>query len=91
MNLMDYIALDEERSKMNRVYKLSPGVVFTIDVKTWEKQFGRLDFPNNYVEIDNKEVLLRLEGIEKIKAKRHWWQFWRLKKKCYRFRVIAVA
>ena len=76
---------------MERLYKLSPGVVFTIDVKTWEKQFGGLDFPNNYVEIDNKEVLLRLEGIEIIKTKRHWWQFWRLKKKCYRFRVIAVA
>lgn len=57
---------------MERLYKLEPGVVFTIDVKTWEEQFGRLDFPNNYVEIDNKEVLLRLEGIEKIKTKRHW-------------------
>ena len=91
MNLMDYIALDEERSKMNRVYKFNIGDVFTIDAKTWEKQFGRLDFPNNYVEIGNKDVLLRLEGIEKIKTKRHWWQFWKLKKKCYRFRVIAVA
>ena len=76
---------------MERLYKLESGVIFTIDAKTWEEQFGRLDFPNNYVEIDNKEVLLRLEGIEKIKTKRHWWQFWRLKKKCYRFRVIAVA
>ena len=37
MNLMDYIALDEERSKMNRVYKLNIGDVFTIDAKTWEK------------------------------------------------------
>lgn len=91
MNLMDYIALDEERSKMNGVHKLNIGDVFTIDTKTWEEQFGRLDFPNNYVEIGNKDVLLRLEGIEKIKTKRHWWQFWRLKKKCYRFRVIAVA
>lgn len=76
---------------MERLYKLSPGVVFTIDAKTWKKQFGELDIPNNYVEIGNKEVLLRFEGIEKIKTKRHWWQFWKLKKKCYRFRVIAVA
>nr|DAF50364.1 MAG TPA: hypothetical protein [Siphoviridae sp. ctBCr48] len=76
---------------MEQLYKLSPGVVFTIDAKTWEEQFGRLDFPNNYVEIDNKDVLLRLEGIEKIKTKRHWWQFWKLKKKYYRFRVMAVA
>lgn len=76
---------------MERLYKLSPGVVFTIDAKTWKKQFGGLDIPNNYVEIGNKEVLLRFEAIEKIKTKRHWWQFWRLKKKYYKFRVIAVA
>ena len=76
---------------MERLYKLDPGAVFTIDAKMWEEQFGRLDFPNNYVEIDNKEVLLRLEGIEKIKTKRHWWQFWKSKKKYYRFRVMAVA
>lgn len=76
---------------MERLYKLSPDDVFTIDAKTWEKEFGRLDFPNNYIEIGNKDVLLRLEGIEKIKIKRHWWQFWKLKKKYYRFRVIAVA
>ena len=76
---------------MERLYKLEPGVVFTIDAKTWEEQFGRLDIPNNYVEIGNKDVLLRFEGIEKIKTKRHWWQFWKLKKKYYRFRVMAVA
>lgn len=76
---------------MEQLYKLSPGVVFTIDAKTWKKQFGELDISNNYVEIGNKDVLLRLEGIEKIKTKRHWWQFWKLKKKCYRFRVMAVA
>lgn len=76
---------------MEQLYKLSPGDVFTIDAKTWEKEFGRLDIPNNYVEIGNKEVLLRFEAIEKIKTKRHWWQFWRLKKKYYKFRVIAVA
>lgn len=76
---------------MERLYKLSPGDIFTIDAKTWEKEFGRLDIPNNYVEIGNKDVLLRLEGIEKIKTKCHWWQLWRLKKKCYRFRVIAIA
>lgn len=76
---------------MEQLYKLEPGVVFTIDANTWEKQFGELDIPNNYVEISNKEVLLRLEGIEKIKTKRHWWQFWKLKKKYYRFRVMAVA
>lgn len=76
---------------MERLYKLEPGNEFTVDAKTWEEQFGRLDFPNNYVEIDKKEILLRLEGIEKIKTKRHWWQFWKLKKKYYRFRVIAVA
>lgn len=76
---------------MERLYKLSPGVVFMIDAKTWKKQFGGLDIPNNYVEIGNKAVWLKFEGIGKIKTKRHWWQFWRLKKKYYKFRVIAIA
>ena len=42
---------------MERLYKLSPGVVFTIDAKTWEEQFGGLDFPNNYVEIDKRSIV----------------------------------
>ena len=77
---------------MERLYKLEPGVVFTIDAKTWDKQYEKLDFPINYVEsTDGTSIKLELMGIEKIKTKRHWWQFWRLKKKCYRFRVMAVA
>ena len=76
---------------MERLYKLSPGVVFTIDAKMWDKQYEKLDFPIDYVEINDGKIVLKLEAVEKIKTKRHWWQFWRLKKKCYRFRVIAVA
>ena len=76
---------------MERLYKLEPGVVFTIDAKTWDKKKKKLDFPIDYVEINDGKIVLKLEAVEKIKTKRHWWQFWRLKKKCYRFRVIAVA
>ena len=76
---------------MEQLYKLEPGVVFTIDAKMWDKQYEKLDFPIDYVEINDGKIVLKLETVEKIKTKRHWWQFWRLKKKCYRFRVIAVA
>ena len=49
-------------------------------------------FPYAYVEnTDGTSIKLELMGIEKIKTKRHWWQFWKLKKKYYRFRVMAVA
>lgn len=57
----------------------------------WDKQYDKLDFPIDYVEINDGKIVLKLETVEKIKTKRHRWQFWRLKKKCYRFRVIAVA
>ena len=76
---------------MEQLYKLEPGVVFTINAKTWEKQYEKLDFPIDYVEINDGKIVLKLETVEKIKTKRHLWQFWRLKKKCYRVRVIAVA
>ena len=76
---------------MERLYKLSPGVVLTIDAKMWDKQYEKLDFPIDYVEINDGKIVLKLETVEKIKTKRYWWQFWRLKKKCYRFRVMAVA
>lgn len=76
---------------MEQLYKLSPGVVFTIDAKMWDKPYEKLDFPIDYVEINDGKIVLKLEAVEKIKTKRHWWQFWRLKKKCYRFRVMAVA
>lgn len=57
----------------------------------WDKQYEKLDFPIDYVEINDGKIVLKLEAVEKIKTKRHWWQFWKLKKKCYRFRVMAVA
>ena len=30
---------------MKQLYKLEPGVVFTIDAKMWDKQYEKLDFP----------------------------------------------
>ena len=77
---------------MVRLHKLSIGDVFCVDANKWIKQYGDVMFPYAYVEsTDGTSIKLELMGIEKIKTKRHWWQFWRLKKKCYRFRVIAVA
>ena len=66
---------------MEQLYKLSPGVVFTIDAKTWDKQYEKLNFPIDYVEINDGRIVLKLETAEKIKTKRHWRQFWKLKKK----------
>ena len=56
---------------MEQLYKLSPGVVFTIDAKTWDKQYEKLDFPIDYVEINDGKIVLKLETVEKIKTKRH--------------------
>ena len=56
---------------MERLYKLSPGVVFTIDAKMWDKQYEKLDFPIDYVEINDGKIVLKLETVEKIKTKRH--------------------
>lgn len=75
---------------MERLYKLEPGVVFTIDAKTWDKQYEKLDFPIDYVEINDGKIVLKLETVEKIKTKRYWWQFWRLKKKIYKFKVVEL-
>ena len=76
---------------MEGLYKLEPGIVFTIDAKMWDKQYEKLNFPIDYVEINDGKIVLKLETVGKIKTKRHWWQFWKLKKKYYRFRVMAVA
>ena len=56
---------------MERLYKLEPGVVFTIDAKMWDKQYEKLDFPIDYVEINDGKIVLKLETVEKIKTKRH--------------------
>ena len=56
---------------MERLYKLEPGVVCTIDAKTWDKQYEKLDFPIDYVEINDGKIVLKLETVEKIKTKRH--------------------
>ena len=50
---------------MERLYKLSPGVVFTIDAKMWDKQYEKLDFPIDYVEINDGKIVLKLETVEK--------------------------
>ena len=50
---------------MERLYKLEPGVVFTIDAKTWDKQYEKLDFPIDYVEINDGKIVLKLETVEK--------------------------
>ena len=50
---------------MERLYKLEPGVVFTIDAKMWDKQYEKLDFPIDYVEINDGKIVLKLETVEK--------------------------
>lgn len=44
MNLMDYIALDEERSKMNRVYKLSPVLFLQLTLRHGKSNLVDLTF-----------------------------------------------
>ena len=91
MNLMDYIALDEERSKMNGVHKLGVGDKFTVDAEKWEEQFGLISNPYNYAYTNNGRIILKLIGVGNINTKKHWWEFWKRKKKVYEFEVIDLV
>lgn len=91
MELIDYIALDEERSKMSRVYKLSIGDVFTIDAETWEEQYGLVNPTYNYTYTEDGRIVLKLVGVGNISTKKHWWEFWKRKKKSYTFEVTDLA
>ena len=91
MNLMDYIALDEERSKMNRVYKLNIGDKFTVDAEKWEEQFGLVNNLYNYAYTNSGRIILKLIGVGNISTKKHWWEFWKHEKKVYEFKVTNLA
>lgn len=76
---------------MERLYKLSIGTIFCVDAKKWVEQYGDIMFPYAYAEsTDGTSIKLELMGTEKIKTKRHWWEFWKLKKKMYKFKVVEL-
>ena len=91
MNLMDYIVLDEERFKMNRVYKFNIGDKFTVDAEKWEEHFGLINNPYNYAYTNNGRIILKLIGVGNISTKKHWWEFWKHEKKVYGFEVTDLA
>ena len=85
---------EEEREKNNHFSRKIKADYFIDDrnvggLPDWGQIYRMISEHKSYAQVIRESM--GQAAYEDVPRKRHWWQFWRLKKKCYRFRVIAVA